>query len=424
MSHSNLFKELSIPPIRERPVLSSISASLESKHLKRNAESHVSTPAISRFRSVIKFREYNVGHSAAERKASIIWDIPAPVLKRNIEKQQAVEKCDHSSRSDANNCTETDETRVKREPKTALNKNKSKNATNSENKKANTFEAVEKSEQCVTNNVVDENVTNNETVKKTTSATNKPQQSQINVDKLKNHVTTVPRLRFKKYSMDDFDILKVLGRGSFGKVFLVQLKSSETLLALKCLKKHSVIEDDDVESAMIERRMSTLGSQNPFICKLFCTFQTDSHLNFVMEYLCGGDLMFHVQKTGKFSDELTRSHGSISIFNNNRLFHRFYASEIVCALKFLHKKFIIYRCVIENLHKTKHLQSKHLDLKLDNILLDAFGHIRLVDFGMCQCRTYREECLPSNFCGTPHYMAPELPRVINLAQTKAKIIIA
>ncbi|XP_075677336.1 uncharacterized protein LOC113795898 isoform X2 [Dermatophagoides pteronyssinus] len=156
------------------------------------------------------------------------------------------------------------------------------------------------------------------------------------------------RIRFREYCIDDFRFLTVLGRGSF---------------------------DDDVESIMIERKVLALGTSHPFICKLFCTFQTESHLFFAMELCSGGDLMFHVQKEGKFSENKAK----------------FYASEMICALWFLHKRSIIYR-----------------DLKLDNVMIANDGHIRLVDFGMCVGKMYREEFLPSNFCGTPEYMAPEI----------------
>lgn len=117
-----------------------------------------------------------------------------------------------------------------------------------------------------------------------------------------------------------------------------------------------------------------------------------------MEYCAGGDLMFHVQKEGKFSEPRCR----------------FYAAEIICAIRFLHNKHIIYRSVarlnsslyFEIFLRLKLELAPSRDLKLDNILLDSKGHIRLVDFGMCQCRSYREEMLPSNFCGTPgEYLA-------------------
>lgn len=183
------------------------------------------------------------------------------------------------------------------------------------------------------------------------------------------------KILFREYTITDFTFRTVLGRGSFGKVLLAELNGHETFFAVKCLKKKTVIDDDDVESIMIERKVLAFGSSNPFICKLFCTFQNESHLFFAMEWCPGGDLMFHVQKEGKFPEEKAR----------------FYSCEILCALWFMHKRGIIYR-----------------DLKLDNIMIFHDGHIRLVDFGMCQGKMYREELLPSNFCGTPEYMAPEI----------------
>ncbi|XP_013793393.1 putative protein kinase C delta type homolog, partial [Limulus polyphemus] len=184
----------------------------------------------------------------------------------------------------------------------------------------------------------------------------------------------VQKIRLGEYNLEDFNFLKVLGRSGFGKVLLVQLKGHESYYAIKCLKKDVILEDNDLESAIIERKVLELGTSHPFLCKLFCTFQSKSHLFFAMEYLGGGDLMFHIEETGKFSHDRAR----------------FYAAEIVVALTFMHNNGIIYR-----------------DLKLDNVMLDSEGHIRLVDFGMCQLNIFNEECLPSNFCGTPEYMAPE-----------------
>ncbi|RZF42991.1 hypothetical protein LSTR_LSTR008120, partial [Laodelphax striatellus] len=162
--------------------------------------------------------------------------------------------------------------------------------------------------------------------------------------------TSLPR--FRKYSIQDFQFLKVLGKGSFGKVLLAELSGTECYYAVKCLKKDVVLEDDDVECTLIERK---------------------SHLFFVMEYLNGGDLMFHIQQSGRFDEGRAR----------------FYASEIVSGLMFLHKKGIVYR-----------------DLKLDNILLDFDGHVRIADFGMCKLQIYLDRTADT-FCGTPDYMAPE-----------------
>ncbi len=131
----------------------------------------------------------------------------------------------------------------------------------------------------------------------------------------------------KRISLDKFNIVKLIGKGSFGKVFLVTHKTTNEYYAMKALKKDIVLQDDDVECTMLERDVCKLGTRNPYLTKLYSTFQNEEYLFFLMEFLNGGDLMFHIVESKKFSEERAR----------------FYAAEILCGLQFLHSEGIIYR---------------------------------------------------------------------------------
>lgn len=174
--------------------------------------------------------------------------------------------------------------------------------------------------------------------------------------------------------LDSFKMIKVIGKGSFGKVFLVKEKRTTEMFALKVLRKDNIIRRNQVEHTKTERNV--LGYVNhPFIVGLKMAFQSKDKLYFVLDYCAGGELFFHLSKIGKFGEYRAS----------------FYAAEIVLALAYIHKMDIVYR-----------------DLKPENVLLDARGHIRLTDFGLSKEGISLSSSGAHSFCGTPEYLAPEI----------------
>uniref|UniRef100_A0A0N4Z388 Protein kinase C-like 3 n=1 Tax=Parastrongyloides trichosuri TaxID=131310 RepID=A0A0N4Z388_PARTI len=180
----------------------------------------------------------------------------------------------------------------------------------------------------------------------------------------------------KKVTLDDFNLLTVIGRGSYAKVVQAEHKKTKDIYAIKIIKKQMFNDDEDIDWVQTEKTVFETASNHPFLVGLHSCFQTDSRLFFVIEFVPGGDLMYHMQRHRKLPEDHAR----------------FYSAEIILALHFLHSSGIIYR-----------------DLKLDNVLIDSTGHIKLTDYGMC-----KENIGPGDrtntFCGTPNYIAPEILR--------------
>eukprot|EP00914_Ancora_sagittata_P012466 GHVO01023975.1.p1 GENE.GHVO01023975.1~~GHVO01023975.1.p1 ORF type:complete len:488 (-),score=68.05 GHVO01023975.1:213-1676(-) len=177
----------------------------------------------------------------------------------------------------------------------------------------------------------------------------------------------------RKKALEDFDFLKVLGKGTFGKVILCREKSTSVLYAIKILKKSVIIAKDEVAHTLTESRVLQK-TKHPFLTHLKYSFQTPDRLCFVMEYVNGGELFYHLSKDRVFSEDRTR----------------FYGAEIISALAYLHENDIVYR-----------------DLKLENLLLDKDGHVKIADFGLCKEEMFYG-AMTKTFCGTPEYLAPEV----------------
>ena len=182
-----------------------------------------------------------------------------------------------------------------------------------------------------------------------------------------------------KCGLIDFEEKKLIGQGNFGRVLLVRHKKTGDMHAMKILNKDN-LRRQDIEHTKTER--SVLRKiRHPFVVSLNFAFQTGSgasgKLYMVMDYVPGGDLYYHLRRQTKFKEEVV-----IGVW----------AAELTQAIGYVHSLGIVFR-----------------DLKLENLLLDAKGHVHLADFGLSKEVDSLEQKLRT-FCGTPFYMAPELVR--------------
>uniref|UniRef100_A0A672NSI3 non-specific serine/threonine protein kinase n=1 Tax=Sinocyclocheilus grahami TaxID=75366 RepID=A0A672NSI3_SINGR len=185
----------------------------------------------------------------------------------------------------------------------------------------------------------------------------------------------------EKVGMENFELLKVLGTGAYGKVFLVRKISGHDkgkLYAMKVLKKAAIVQKaKTAEHTRTERQVLEHIRQSPFLVTLHYAFQTQTKLHLILDYVSGGEMFTHLYQRDHFSEDEVR----------------IYVGEIILALEHLHKLGIVYR-----------------DIKLENILLDSDGHVVLTDFGLSKEFLEEEKERTYSFCGTIEYMAPEIIR--------------
>ena len=206
---------------------------------------------------------------------------------------------------------------------------------------------------------------------KTQIITNENLMKEKIVDLTKNRGVTGGTGGSNHMTPENFDWLRYLGKGSFGKVALVRKKDNGKHYAMKILKKQDFNVHSTVENALTEKEI-LMKSENPFIVKLRYAFQDEKCLYYCIDYVPGGELFEYLKKRKRFTLEQTR----------------FYAAEVLLALDYLHNELkIIYR-----------------DLKPENILVDSNGHIKLTDFGLSKIGVKTS----NSFCGTPEYLAPEI----------------
>uniref|UniRef100_A0A0A9VYG3 cAMP-dependent protein kinase catalytic subunit alpha n=1 Tax=Lygus hesperus TaxID=30085 RepID=A0A0A9VYG3_LYGHE len=170
--------------------------------------------------------------------------------------------------------------------------------------------------------------------------------------------------------LSQYELIKTIGKGAFGTVFLAKSKKYNNYLVVKCLSKEDIIGKNLLKQVLNEKRIMSTIKFN-FVLNIMETFIDNSFVYFAMPFLCGGDLLGHLLKEKRFEEPATK----------------YYVAQVVLALEYLHS-----------------LKIAHRDLKPENLSLDQRGYLRLLDFGLSKIvigKTY-------TFCGTPEYMAPEI----------------
>ena len=169
-----------------------------------------------------------------------------------------------------------------------------------------------------------------------------------------------------------FEILKTLGQGFFGKVFLVEKKDDKQLYALKVISKLDIIKRNFFDNLKSEKQILQT-AKNPFVVGLECCFTSPSYIFFAMKFKQGGELYHHLRRMGRFPEPIAR----------------FYGCQVLLGLAYLHSNKIMYR-----------------DMKPENILLDENGNACLADFGIS--KRLEDKASTKSFVGTPEYVAPEV----------------
>jgi len=175
----------------------------------------------------------------------------------------------------------------------------------------------------------------------------------------------------------------VVGEGSTGRIYIARKKDNKRMYAVKAMDKRSLAEEGELETLLSEKTI--LQNDSPFLIHLHYAFQSSSHLFFVMDFIGGGDLSFHLKREERFSEDVVR----------------FVAAELVVAIDYLHSNNVVYR-----------------DLKPENILIDSEGHICLTDFGLSKILAPGAQYLQTA-CGSPVYVAPEVLLVEQSGYTKS-----